>query len=199
VACSPDGTRIVSGSRDKTLRIWDAISGAPIGEPQQGHTDRVWSVAFSPDSTCIISGADDKTIRIWNVKSVASLAFSPHSTLNIPSSRGIATQSLSIHAGPGNSISPMQHTAPILSDASRPSDANARAGEDQFIPDSSILRDDGWLTTAGGHLLFWIPPENHPGLFRPSTLAIIGGRPIRLDMQRFVHGPQWMLCKTGDC
>ena len=41
VAFSPDGTRIVSGSRDKTLRLWDAKSGQPIGEPLRGHEDGV--------------------------------------------------------------------------------------------------------------------------------------------------------------
>ncbi|KAJ7675403.1 hypothetical protein B0H14DRAFT_3178029, partial [Mycena olivaceomarginata] len=33
VAFSPDGQRIVSGSGDKTVRIWDAATGAAIGEP----------------------------------------------------------------------------------------------------------------------------------------------------------------------
>ncbi len=36
VAFSPDGTRIVSGSSDKTLRLWDATSGQSIGAPLRG-------------------------------------------------------------------------------------------------------------------------------------------------------------------
>ena len=41
MAWSPDGTRIVSGSYDNTLRIWDAQSGQAIGEPLTGHSGYV--------------------------------------------------------------------------------------------------------------------------------------------------------------
>ena len=36
-AFSPDGKRIVTASRDKTARLWDAETGKPIGEPLKGH------------------------------------------------------------------------------------------------------------------------------------------------------------------
>ena len=49
VAFSPDGTTIASGSDDKTIRVWDANTGAPIRT--LGHTSWVSSVAFSPDGT----------------------------------------------------------------------------------------------------------------------------------------------------
>ena len=64
VAFSPDGRHIVSGSEDRTIRLWDAQTGGQVGNPLQGHTDSVLSVAFSPDGRHIVSGSGDKTIRL---------------------------------------------------------------------------------------------------------------------------------------
>jgi WD40 repeat protein len=60
VAFSPDGKRIVSGSVDPTIRIWDMDTGMAIGAPQavQEHTGPVYSVAISPDGTRFVSGSD---------------------------------------------------------------------------------------------------------------------------------------------
>jgi WD40 repeat protein len=67
VAFSPDGTRIVSGSSDKTMRIWDAQTGLQT-TVLEGHSGPVYSVAFSPDGTRIVSGSLDETVRIWDAQ-----------------------------------------------------------------------------------------------------------------------------------
>jgi WD40 repeat protein len=67
VAFSPDGAHIVSGSYDKTLRVWDAQTGKELAV-LKGHSSYVYSVAFSPDGAHIVSGSHDKTVRVWDAQ-----------------------------------------------------------------------------------------------------------------------------------
>ncbi|KAG0697559.1 WD40-repeat-containing domain protein [Suillus ampliporus] len=64
-----DGRRVVTGSGDKTLRIWDVEKEELVGGPFEGHHGWVLSVAVSPDDRRIASGGNDKTIIIWDVES----------------------------------------------------------------------------------------------------------------------------------
>jgi WD40 repeat protein len=63
---SPDGRRIVTASLDKTLRLWDAATGKPIGEPLRGHQEAVYVASFSPDGGRIVSASQDRTARLWD-------------------------------------------------------------------------------------------------------------------------------------
>src|SRR6516162_3459757 len=64
-AFSPDGSRIVTASEDKTARIWDAASAKEIAV-LRGHDNYVWSAVFSPDGSRIVTASRDKTARIWD-------------------------------------------------------------------------------------------------------------------------------------
>ena len=65
VAFSPDGTKLASGSSDRTIRLWDVESGVTL-HTFKGHRETVTSVAFSPDGATLASGSYD-TIRLWDV------------------------------------------------------------------------------------------------------------------------------------
>jgi WD40 repeat protein len=74
VAFSPDnGSRIVSGSDDTTVRIWDTSTGEALAT-LNGHDRPVASVAFSPDGSRIVSGSTDHTVRIWDTSTGEALA-----------------------------------------------------------------------------------------------------------------------------
>ena len=72
IAFSPTHDIIASGSYDKTIRLWDAVSGAHL-KTLEGHSKSVHSVVLSPDGTRIASGSEDNTIRLWDVVSGAHL------------------------------------------------------------------------------------------------------------------------------
>ena len=65
MAFSPDGKRIVSGSEDKTVKVWDCDKGKEILS-LKGHTGPVTSVAISPDGKRIVSGSHDRTVKVWD-------------------------------------------------------------------------------------------------------------------------------------
>jgi len=92
VSFSPDRKRIVSGSQDKTIKIWDCETGQEL-LTLKGHTSRVDGVAFSPDGERIVSGAavpgEASEIKVWDAETgqemlrlqgphrVTSVTFSP--------------------------------------------------------------------------------------------------------------------------
>jgi WD40 repeat protein len=72
VAFSPDGKQLASASNDKTVRLWDAATGAAL-QTLEGHPSPVNAVAFSLDGKQLASASGDKTVRLWDAATGAVL------------------------------------------------------------------------------------------------------------------------------
>jgi WD40 repeat protein len=65
-AISPDGRTLLSGSKDKTLKLWNYETGDEI-RTFMGHDADIKCCAFSPNGKTILSGSDDATLKLWDV------------------------------------------------------------------------------------------------------------------------------------
>ena len=70
LAYAPDGLRLASGARDRTIRLW-----APDAEDElavlRGHEDYVYFLDFSPDGQRLISSSGDGDLRVWDFRPLA--------------------------------------------------------------------------------------------------------------------------------
>ena len=66
LAFSNDGTLLVSGSDDKTVKLWDVQTGGVV-KTFYGHSSSVSSVSVSPDLATVVSGSWDGTILLWHL------------------------------------------------------------------------------------------------------------------------------------
>ncbi|CAE6514661.1 unnamed protein product [Rhizoctonia solani] len=153
VAFSPDGDSVVSGSHDRTIRIWNAHSHSPISDPLRGHSESIRSVSYSPVGNTIASASSDNTIRLWDVDThqqlgqpiwgsslFCSVAFSPSAKLiasgggNALGAGGFDVQLWDVVKGSSTSSPFKGHTSTVRSV--------------QFTPDGSRLVSGSWDRTV---------------------------------------------------
>ena len=220
VAFSPDRRYIVSGSNDRTIRLWDAQTGGQVGNPLQGHTDSVQSVTFSPDGRHIVSGSYDRTIRFWDAQTggqVGNSLWGHTDSVNLSAGflsneRYIVSdledrpiQFLEAQIGSTMKTAPPSIIkCPPIHFSSSTEHALYNA-ENLFLElpnvtedcrDLVYLQDDGWIVGPNKRLLLWIPSPYHSSFqYTPWTkLVIPRGAQAELDLSTMAHGPAWYKC-----
>jgi WD40 repeat protein/tRNA A-37 threonylcarbamoyl transferase component Bud32 len=66
VAFSPNSTRLASASDDRTVRVWDCVTGTTVAV-LRGHAGRVFQVSYSPDGKHLTSYSEDGTVYVWDM------------------------------------------------------------------------------------------------------------------------------------
>jgi WD40 repeat protein len=180
VAYSPDGRHIISGSDDNTIRIWDAESGAAVGNPLEGQTHLVNSVTYSPDGQ--------------HATSVSNMSMRPlHPKSGNPTQRNLIAHVPSVYYPPN----PQQ-----VDIVSLPSTSHVPDGFTINISPCTTIQAslkahpdrEGWVRDTAGGLLYWVPPDYRVGLHSPCLLTISLHSRIRsasLNFDCFAFGISW--------
>jgi len=66
VAVTPDGRFVISGSADRTVRVWDWQNGQEVRPPAE-HNGGVLSVAVTPDGRFVVHVSGIWMVRVWYI------------------------------------------------------------------------------------------------------------------------------------
>jgi len=174
VAWSPDDRWIATGSKDATVRIADANTGA-LRLSLIGHSNSVQAVAFSPDGSVLASGSADGTARLWSTLSgqclrvltnhidgVLSLAFSPRGRWLATGGRDCTARLWDTETG--RQVHCLSgHVNGVSSVAFSPDGkrlVTAPGGTDLYASVNRECRVCFW-DVASGHQLFTLNPHNN--------------------------------------
>jgi WD40 repeat protein len=159
IAVSPEGTRVVSGTRDKMLKTWDIATGQLLRITEE-QKKRIVALAFAPDGKSILSVADrEPKLKLWDVASGKLIrTYEGHAETKSVAFSKDGTRLLSVGNGSGTWVLPTDQLSPFA-----------------FIPPSSVAMLD---TTTGKALRLFVVREGawaNAAAFSPDGTRVLGG------------------------
>ena len=148
-----------------------------VGDPLEGHTDSVSSVAYSPNGCRIISGSHDRTIRTWEAVAGTEAGKPPRGHTHHIVSGSCDDDTHVWGASPYASIRPSS-CKPIHPD---------------FLARPHM---DGWVRDSEGGLLYWVPHECRSSAHSSALVTIpltSRNRSVSLDFDDIAIGASWPL------
>jgi WD40 repeat protein/transcriptional regulator with XRE-family HTH domain len=188
VAFSPDGKLLAAAYGDGYVRVWNSVTGQPVGAPLLADTSAggsAFGVAFSPDGRLLATAGTTGIVRLWNpatgqaigaplpadtgpIGGVHGLAFSPEGAL-------LATADVDSTVGLWNPVTHRAMGAPLLANTSPEGGVNAVA----FSPDGTLLA----TADTAGYVRLWNPATRQAigAPFLAVTNGAVYGMAFSLD------------------
>jgi hypothetical protein len=163
---SPDGRYLTYGAESEAYCIWDTNVNKALGTPLIGHNGWITSLAYTIDSKHLITASIDHTVRL--------LSFSPPDA---------------VYTEPSPSSINQKRSSPVdlmecFVQAVGPSYSEFELKARNRVP------DDGWIRTASGELMLWVPPRYRKLVVDRSWICF-GYETIGLDCRNFAFGTGW--------